>query len=124
MQRDRPKHRLYVADLTGSEALLAQREAHHALHVLRLKAGHTLDLFDGKGGRATGTILRVDRNAVTVGIECPASPTRRTEPAVHVLFAPPKGRRLDWMLQKLTELGVHGLRLGNRARATFPCSAR
>jgi len=107
-QRDRPKHRFFADNLSGGEVTLAPAETHHALHVLRLSAGDAVELFDGRGSRGRGTIRRAGRGEVVVGIEMAEGPAPRPAPAVHVASALPKGNRLDWMLQKLTELAVHG----------------
>lgn len=110
MQRDRPKHRFCAADLSAAQVTLAPAEAHHALHVLRLSAGDTVELFDGRGHGAQGTIRHAGRSGVTVNIDSTEGPRPRPGPAIHVASAIPKGKRLDWMLQKLTELGIHSFR--------------
>lgn len=98
--------RLHVAPLTGAgEIDLPQAEAHHARAVLRLKAGDPVELFDDAGRTAAGTILLADPSNVRVQVEEPAaapSAGRR----VAVASAVPKGERADWMVEKLSELGV------------------
>jgi 16S rRNA (uracil1498-N3)-methyltransferase len=89
-------------------------EAHHAAHVLRLKAGAAVELFDGCGTAATARIVEVRKGKVTAEIESVRPATPRPLPLVHLAFATPKGNRLDWLLEKATELGVaslHPLRL-------------
>ncbi|KKK51294.1 hypothetical protein LCGC14_3116380, partial [marine sediment metagenome] len=84
--------------------------AHHALHVLRLKAGAEVELFDGRGAVAAGVIAQASRKGVTVRVAQPLKIAGRRGPVVHVAFALPKGKRLDWLLEKATELGAASLR--------------
>lgn len=102
-------HRFHVDDLTPAEVVLTEAEAHHAAHVLRLRAGGEVELFDGRGGRASGRIASMGRGEVVVAVEHRQAPRPQPRPAVHVAFAVPKGKRLDWLLEKATELGAASL---------------
>jgi len=103
--------RFYVPDLTeGAEVALPQTEAHHAAHVLRLTPGAEVELFDGCGHAAGARIATVRRGDVTATVESVRGPVARPGPLVHLGFAVPKGSRLDWLLEKATELGVATLR--------------
>jgi 16S rRNA (uracil1498-N3)-methyltransferase len=93
----------------GETVSLSAGEAHHALHVLRLRAGAAVELFDGRGGRAQCAIARAGRSEVVVEARRLLAPRSRRGPAVHVGFAVPKGSRLDWLLEKATELGAASL---------------
>jgi 16S rRNA (uracil1498-N3)-methyltransferase len=97
-------------DRAGRRVSLSSREAHHAVNVLRLKAGAAVELFDGRGANARGRIEEARRNHVVVLIDRPGKHWPRPGPAVHVAFAVPKGGRLDWLLEKATELGAASLR--------------
>ena len=92
--------------VVGREAALPSGEAHHAAHVLRLRPGAAVELFDGVGGSALGRIVRVHRREVAVTVDEVRPPTAPPEPRVTLAFAVPKGNRLDWLLEKTTELGV------------------
>jgi len=102
--------RFFAEDLSSETVRLPREEAHHALRVLRLGVGAELELFDGYGNVADGRIVEVTRQAVDVGIEARRSLGPRPLPVVHVAFAVPKGKRLDWLLEKATELGAASLR--------------
>jgi 16S rRNA (uracil1498-N3)-methyltransferase len=102
-------HRFYADDLGPAEVRLDEQEAHHAASVLRLKTGCQVELFDGRGGKAVGKISRAGRGGLVVTIERRMTPSRRPRPAVHLAFSTPKGRRLDWLLEKATELGAASL---------------
>jgi 16S rRNA (uracil1498-N3)-methyltransferase len=116
MTETEKRHRFFVPDLAAeapARAELPPAEAHHALHVLRLRAGAAVELFDGRGHCAEGHIADAARRRVTVAVE-----RAWTEPTaapgapglVHLAFAVPKGSRADWLVEKATELGVASLR--------------
>lgn len=96
----------YVEHLAADVVELPPAEAHHALGVLRLRDGEGVELFDGRGGWATGTIQRTGKSAAEVHITGRSVQTERPWPRVELAFAVPKGKRLDWLLEKATELGA------------------
>jgi 16S rRNA (uracil1498-N3)-methyltransferase len=100
-------HRFYLppAAYRSRPLLLAGREAHHALHVLRLKAGDAATVLDGAGSiflcevqsaaRETLT-LTVREEKFTEAVPCPLT----------LLVAIPKGKIIEDIIQKSVELGV------------------
>ena len=104
------RRRFFVEDLSAEPIMLTGGEAHHAANVLRLKVGAEVELFDGRGGRALGRITQVRRSEVTVEVTHRLDRPARPQPVVHLGFAVPKGKRLDWLLEKATELGAASLR--------------
>jgi 16S rRNA (uracil1498-N3)-methyltransferase len=101
--------RFHVPGLVAPTVELPQGEAHHALNVLRLRVGAEVELFDGLGRSAAGKLAVATRGRVVVGIERVEGPAPRPTPIVHLAFAVPKGKRLDWLLEKATELGAASL---------------
>lgn len=93
--------------LAGDATLeLAAEASHHLAKVLRMQRGDALILFNGEGGEYPATITAVDKRSVTVttgqGVDnVPESPLH-----VHLGIAMSKGERMDWIVQKATELGV------------------
>ncbi|MGB2800721.1 MAG: 16S rRNA (uracil(1498)-N(3))-methyltransferase, partial [Phycisphaerae bacterium] len=105
--------RFFVPDLPAAAPArteLPAAEAHHALHVLRLRAGAAVELFDGRGQRAEGRIADAARRKVTVQVDRTWTEPQPPGPRVHLAFAVPKGSRADWLIEKATELGVASLR--------------
>ena len=91
---------------TSKRIILEDSEAHHVLHVLRMKPGDVLVLFDGMGCSVEATICAVTRREVTCEISGILTTAETSVPGVRVAAAPPKADRLRWMVEKLTELGV------------------
>jgi 16S rRNA (uracil1498-N3)-methyltransferase len=94
----------------GRDVRLPAAEAHHAAHVLRLAPGDAVELFDGRGACALAHLTKVHRSEVRAAVDELRAPRPRPAPLIHLAFAVPKGRRLDWLLEKATELGVASLR--------------
>lgn len=100
--------RIHVSPpVRAGEMTLSEREAHHARDVLRLGAGDVVELFDDAGATARATIVACDSAGVVVRVEEPdASAAADIAIRLTVAAAVPKGDRADWMIEKLSELGV------------------
>jgi len=80
-------------------------EAHHALDVLRLKVGAKVTLFNGEGEEALAEISGINKQRVELRLLERA----RSEPflcRITLAQAIPKGKTMEWILEKATELGV------------------
>lgn len=91
------------------ELTLDDNEAHHAAHVLRLGEGQAVELFDGRGHAAAGVITACKKRQVRLRLTGTVQTHLPPAPALHLAFAVPKGQRLDWLLEKATELGAASL---------------
>ena len=98
--------RFFCDDVISEKPFLSGAEAHHAIHVLRLKPGHAIELFDGAGTVTEAVIEGVQRDRVTVRATATSFAEKRTQGTLTIAAVPPKGDRLKWMVEKLTELGV------------------
>ncbi len=93
-----------VPETPPTEVVLTGDRRHYLLHVLRLAEGASLEVFDGTGRAFEARVVRVDAQEVHLSLGPPRSaPPRR---AVSVLQGLPKGDKLEWVLQKGTELGA------------------
>jgi 16S rRNA (uracil1498-N3)-methyltransferase len=107
---ERPRTRLYRPEplTAGGEAALDPCQAHHLRAVLRLGAGAPVAAFNARDGEWLCRIGEVGRNRMLLTVErrlrAPA-----TEGDLWLLFAPIKRARLDWLVEKSTELGVAAL---------------
>ena len=100
----------------GEQVVLSPEDARHAIRSLRLQVGDELTSGDGQGGLSVCRIVRADRLLV----EAEVLEHRREErppPHVTVLMAPPKGDRLTWAIQKLTEIGTDEIVLLEASRS-------
>jgi 16S rRNA (uracil1498-N3)-methyltransferase len=100
-------HRFYLppSECRTSPLTLSGREAHHALHVLRLRRGDTVTVLDGAGRRLRCSVQDCGRDTVSLAVveeqSLPPLPCQIT-----LLQAVPKGKLLESIVQKATELGV------------------
>jgi len=91
-----------------SEPALTGDEARHLSQVLRMKAGEVVTVFDGDGRRAPAEILGVSRERVALRLGEPVvSPPPR--PVITLAQAIPKGKNMDFIVQKAVELGVSAI---------------
>lgn len=102
-------HRAFCESLLSDEVVIDESEAHHLLHVLRLKPGDSLSLFDGSGTEVEAIIARSTRREVFCSITSRKSAGTTRRSGLTVIAAPPKAERLKWMVEKLTEIGVDRL---------------
>lgn len=80
--------------------------AHHAARVLRLREGNRVEIFDGSGNEYSGVISAIGGKRVTVG-DISAVPVDRESPLrVTLAQAMSSSEKMDWVIQKATELGV------------------
>lgn len=98
------------ADLApGAEIDLPPGAARH-VQVLRLQPGDAITLFhggqDGPGGEFDATVLRMGRSDVRVQVGAHHAIEREAPRAVHLLAGITANERMDWLVEKATELGV------------------
>ena len=108
MKAGREPRRFFVVSLDGEgeKVELSADESHHALDVLRLTDGAEVEVFDGAGNSADGTLRLHGRKKVDVHVLHRRKAEKHTEPLVELAFAVPKGKRLDWLVEKATELNA------------------
>lgn len=108
---DFTSQRLFVeSDLSaGMDVQASQEQANYLCNVLRLQPGDGVLLFNGRDGEWKAALGARSKRALTLVV---AEQTRPQEsgPDIDYLFAPLKRSRLDYMVQKATEMGVARLR--------------
>lgn len=99
--------RFYVSfPLAVGPAELEGAEAHHLANVSRLRAGDRVILFNGDGCEYGATIQNVAKKHVTLIIDASARPLRERPFQLHLAVPLPKGDRGQFLIEKLTEIGV------------------
>jgi 16S rRNA (uracil1498-N3)-methyltransferase len=88
---------------------LAREQANYLIAVLRLGEGDGLLVFNGRDGEWRADIADASRKAARLTVRGPTRPQPPT-PDLHLLFAPLKHARLDYMVQKAVEMGAGVLR--------------
>ena len=85
---------------------LPEAQAHYLSRVLRLNVGATVQLFDGSGQEYRGELTGVTKKTVQVSLqECLEGLPESSLP-IHLGQGLSRGERMDWAIQKATELGV------------------
>ena len=76
------------------------------IQVLRLQPGAAITLFDGLGGEYEACILQMGRHTVAVRIDSHQTLERESAVYSHIVIGMPANERMDWLVEKATELGV------------------
>ena len=96
-------------DPGSNEIILDEDTSYHIVQVLRMKPEEKLQLTDGKGNLATGSILECHKKHFTINVEG----TRHTEQGagrISIAISLIKNTsRFEWFLEKVTEIGVTGI---------------
>lgn len=102
--------RLYVAqDLAGGHSVqLSADQAHYISSVMRKTVGDDLLLFNGRDGEWHARITQAHKKTVIADLQTRTRHQEKT-PDIWLVFAPLKKNRLDFLIEKATELGVDRL---------------
>ena len=93
-------------ELSPGQVHIDGPEAHHLGTVCRIRPGDPVCLFNGDGHEYPGTVVEVGRRDVVVEVAERRSPVRESSHRLHIATALPKGDRAQFLVEKLTELGV------------------
>lgn len=100
-----PRFHCSVPLSAGASLALPAGAARH-VQVLRMQPGDALTLFDGAGGEYAATVERMGRSDVSVTVGTHLAVEREAPRAVHLAVGMPANERMDWLVEKATELGV------------------
>jgi 16S rRNA (uracil1498-N3)-methyltransferase len=100
MEPAEAKAHAFVVDLAAPE--LAEADRHHLERVLRLRAGEAVTVSDGRGRWRACRVAA----AGELVVDGPVVTADEPRPLLTVAFALVKGERPEWVVQKLTELGI------------------
>ena len=107
MRADYRMQRLFVDGrlAAGARVALAQPQNHYLLNVLRMGAGDTVLVFNGRDGEWRGRLAAAAKKKLSLDLE---EQTRDQPPPSDLVycFAPLKQARLDYMVQKAVEMGA------------------
>jgi len=90
----------------GAQFALAPEAAQHVAKSLRLKAGDSIVVFDGRGGEYDATIQRAEKDRVEVKVGAFRDADVEALVRVGLVQGLPEADKMDWIIQKAVELGV------------------
>lgn len=93
----------------GAGVACTPEQVNYLVNVLRMKAAAALLVFNGRDGEWRAVLEPVSKKSVVLRVEAQTR-AQSDGPDVEYLFAPLKHARLDYMVQKATEMGVRRLR--------------
>jgi len=98
---DKAKNRIYIGE----------KEGHHILDVMRMSEGDKVVVFDGTGNEYSGFIEKVNAKNSTLVVEIikTEKPAAGRYPDICLAQAVPKKNRMDYIVEKSTELGVRSI---------------
>ena len=104
-----PRLHLDSALAPGCQIALAREQAHYLTGVLRLSPGDPVSVFNGRDGEWLAHLAEVTKKGASLRCERLVAAVK-PPPDIDYCFAPLKHARLDYVVQKATELGARRLR--------------
>ena len=104
------ERRFYSAnEAVSGQVAVDGDEFHHIVHVMRYRAGDEVEIVNGRGGLVHGRIAAVKSHSLQVAVRSREDFPR---PPLRVVIAPSltKGHAMNWLVEKLAELGVDEVR--------------
>lgn len=102
-------HRFKITELGKNAFWLRGDEREHLVRVLRLAPGDDIIGFDNTGAEYYATILKIEDKSVTCRILETSHPEVEAKTKVYLVAGLSKGEKMEWVIQKGTELGISGL---------------
>ncbi|HZU81856.1 MAG TPA: 16S rRNA (uracil(1498)-N(3))-methyltransferase [Polyangiaceae bacterium] len=103
--------------LAGETVVVTDEDHRYLTRVLRLATGSRVTLFDGRGVEADAEVIRVGPRAVELRVLARREAPPPRGPTLTLIQALARGEKLDLVVQKTTELGVHRILPVTTARA-------
>jgi 16S rRNA (uracil1498-N3)-methyltransferase len=101
-----PRFYVDTALRAGMSCLLPEDSAHRALHVLRVRSGDDITLFNGRGGEYAARIASIERLKVLVDVLAHHAIERESPLRMVLVQGISSGERMDFTVRKSVELGV------------------
>ena len=100
--------RLYVDSplVVDEELELPSQVAHRVAHVLRLRVGTELTVFNGTGGEYAASLIALTKSAAVIQVQSHRAVERESILAITLAQGISRGERMDYSIQKAVELGV------------------
>jgi 16S rRNA (uracil1498-N3)-methyltransferase len=100
--------RIYIDQTLAitESVLLNESVSHYLSKVLRMQEGRELIVFNGQGGEYSAQIKEVGKKQVSIQVNQFTEDNRQSSLELHLAIGVSRGERMDWVLQKATELGI------------------
>ena len=105
-----PRFYVDVPLQAGANCTLPEDSAHHALHVLRLREGEEVTLFNGRGGEYACRIASLQRKRFLIDVLQHRAVEREAPLRMVLVQGVSSGERMDFTIRKAVELGVAEIR--------------
>lgn len=102
----RARFRVAPAEIAEPVVTLGGAALHHLRAVLRLERGDVVEIFDGAGRGMLAEIVALDASSAVLRTIEPIGLDRESSLAITLAVALSRGAKLDWVIEKATELGV------------------
>jgi 16S rRNA (uracil1498-N3)-methyltransferase len=101
-----PDHRFFIPKPLQSHQTysLQDQEFHHLIHVMRVKTGEKVEIVNGKGELAQGIVQKIEKHQANILVE-DVQVERKSTKELILAQAFPKMAKLEYILEKATELG-------------------
>ena len=93
----------------GNNITISGKEAHHIIDVMRLKKLDKVVTFDGTGREYVGFIKEIKHKSLVIEIVETRAPSSKANYEITLIQAIPKKDKMDYIVEKATELGVHSI---------------
>lgn len=93
-------------NISNQEVIITGSDYRHIVKVLRSKPGQELKLFDESYFEHTGKIIEINKNEIKIRIINSTKVTSKSDVSLTLLHGIPKGNKMDFIIEKATELGV------------------
>jgi 16S rRNA (uracil1498-N3)-methyltransferase len=101
-----PRFYVDTALRAGSSITLPEDSAHHAVHVLRIRTGDEVTLFNGRGGEYAARVASIERLKVLVDLLEHRAIERESPLRMVLVQGVSAGERMDFTIRKAVELGA------------------
>lgn len=94
---------------TGEIAILPRDKSHHISHVLRMRVGDSIKLFNGSGDEYESRIVEISKKDAQLEIGKPRHIANESPLTINLCLAIARGQHMDFSIQKAVELGVKNI---------------
>lgn len=101
-----PRFPVRQSQIKNSQAIISGSDYRHIVKVLRLKVGHEITLFDECGMEHDAAIAEIGKSEVKITIGESRKVEKESSLNIALLQGVPKGNKMDFIVEKATELGV------------------